>query len=87
LVAFDIGDVGVDSASVGVIMTPVYVQVIRMKLEGMGTDHVAVKLEQTDLMPLVNIAAFEKLVRQKNVTRIFSAVNSSKMETMIHQRV
>jgi hypothetical protein len=36
LVAFDIGDVGVDSTSVGLVMTPLYMQVIRLKLEIWG---------------------------------------------------
>jgi hypothetical protein len=63
LVAFDIGDVGVDSTSVGLIMTPVYMQVIRLKLENMGTAEAKVQFERSNLMPLVNKDAFEVLVQ------------------------
>jgi hypothetical protein len=63
LVAFDIGDVGVDSTSAGMVITPVYMQVIRLKLENMGTAEAKVQFERTDLMPLVNKEAFEALVQ------------------------
>jgi hypothetical protein len=63
LVAFDIGDVGIDSTSAGLVMTPVYMQVIRLKLENMGTAEAKVHFERTNLMPLVNKEAFEVLVK------------------------
>jgi hypothetical protein len=65
LVAFEIGDVGVDSTSVGLVMTPVYMQVIRLKLENMGTEQAKVQFERTNLMPLVNRDAFEALVENQ----------------------
>jgi serine/threonine protein kinase len=43
-------------------MTPVYMQVIRLKLENMGTAEAKVQLERTNLMPLVNKQAFEALL-------------------------
>jgi hypothetical protein len=65
LVAFDIGDVGVDSTSAGLVMTPVYMQVIRLKLENMGTAEAKVQFERTNLMPLVNKNAFKALVQNQ----------------------
>jgi hypothetical protein len=65
LVAFDIGNVGVDSTSAGLVMTPVYMQVIRLKLENMGTAEAKVQFERTNLMPLVNRDAFEALVQNQ----------------------
>jgi hypothetical protein len=63
LVAFDIGDVGVDSKSAGLVMKSVCMQVIRLKLEAMGTAEAKVEFERTNLMPLVNKDAFEALVQ------------------------
>lgn len=65
LVAFDVGDVGVDSRSAGVIITPVYIQVISLQLEGMGTKNAKLKFDQTPLWPLVNEAAFDALVQNR----------------------
>ena len=65
LVAFDVGDVGIDSRSIGVIMTPVYMQVISLRLEGMGTTDARLTFERTPLLPLVNKAAFDALVRDE----------------------
>lgn len=65
LVAYDVGDVGVDSRSAGVIMTPVYMQVISLKLHGMGTPNAELKFERTRLWPLVSEAAFDALVQDE----------------------
>jgi hypothetical protein len=59
LVAFEVGNVGVNAAAVGVLITPVYVQVLRLELAGMGTQNVGVKLVKTKLAPLVCHVAFE----------------------------
>ena len=62
LIAFEIGNIGIDALSVGVVLTPVYMQVLSVQLENMGTDMADVKLQRTPLFPLVNEAAFDELV-------------------------
>ncbi len=49
-------------SQVGVLITPVYVQVLKRELSGMGTETVNVKLVKTKLAPLVCRAAFDRLV-------------------------
>ena len=44
LVAFDFGNAGIDASTTGVIITPVYVQFIRVSISGMGTDNAKVAL-------------------------------------------
>jgi hypothetical protein len=65
LVAFDIGDVCADSRSVGVIITPVYMQGISLKLQSIGTANAELKFERTHLFPLVDEAAFSALVKEE----------------------
>ena len=62
LVAFDIGDVGINSISVGIVLTTVYMQVIRLRLSNMGKENVELKIERTRVYPLVTRQAFEKIV-------------------------
>jgi hypothetical protein len=62
LVAFEVGNVGVNAVAVGVLITPVYVQVLKLELSSMGTENVNVRLLKTKLAPLVCRAAFDRLV-------------------------
>jgi hypothetical protein len=66
LVAFEVGNVGVNAVAFGVLITPVYVQVLNLELIGMGTAKVDVVLRKTTLAPLVSAAAFDHLVKDTN---------------------
>jgi hypothetical protein len=82
LIAFNMGAVGINSRSVGVIITPVYMQVISLKLQDMGTANPQLKFERTHLLPLVDEAAFDALVedeedKQYLMPQLFPRQNSS----------
>jgi hypothetical protein len=62
LAAFQTADVGIDSASVGLIITPLYMQVIRLEVNNVGTKSAEVKILYTDFFPLVNKGAFDAFV-------------------------
>ena len=64
LVGFDVGDVGVGSTSVCMILTPIYMQVVRLRLVGLGTKEADVKLDATELFPLVRKTAFVAAVEE-----------------------
>jgi hypothetical protein len=64
LVAFDVGNKGINSSSVGLIITPAYMQMIRMSLVEMGTPTAHLELSRTKLLPLVTLEAFNRMVRE-----------------------
>ena len=66
LVAFDFGNVGIDASTTGVIITPVYVQFVRVSIQGMGTKEAEVVLEESPMAPLVDREAFDHLVKRSN---------------------
>ena len=66
LVAFDFGNVGINASTTGVIITPVYVQFVRVSIQGMGTKEAEVVLEESPMAPLVDREAFDHLVKRSN---------------------
>jgi hypothetical protein len=65
LAAFNIANLGIDSKSVGLVITPVYIQVIEMNLQNMGSERVEVEYKKSKLLPLVDEKAFEAFVSKK----------------------
>eukprot|EP01083_Nonionella_stella_P225750 802295_1 len=65
LVAFDFGNTGINASTTGVIVSPVYVQFIRVSINGMGTKEAKVVLEESPMAPLVDLEAFSHLVRKQ----------------------
>jgi hypothetical protein len=65
LIAFELGNVGVDAKATGVLVTPVYVQALRLELINMGTENVKLKRMKAKLFPLVSLKVFNRIVLDK----------------------
>ena len=65
LVAFDIGNTGVDASSTSILKTPTYVEAVKVSLTDTGTDDVRVETHFSKMFPLVSHTAFEKLVHDE----------------------
>ena len=66
LVAFDIGGVGIDLKSIGLVITPVYVEVLTMTLSGMGTVDALLEVERSGMLPLVSKKSMKAFVAEKH---------------------
>ena len=64
--AFNVAGVGIDADSVGLIITPVYVQVVRLRLQNMSIDSVNVVVDRTAMFPLVNKEALAAFVTNED---------------------
>ena len=62
MVAFDIGNKGVDSSSTSVLLTPTHVQAVKVSLKGTGSDNIRIETNVSEMFPLVRREAFEKLI-------------------------
>lgn len=65
-VAFDIGNIGVDGSSTGIILTPVYMQAVQVRLEDTGSDDVKIVTNLSKMFPLVSSKTFKKLVKMEH---------------------
>jgi len=84
LVAFDFGNVGINASTTGVIITPVYVQFIRVSIQEMGTKEAKVVLEESPMAPLVDMKAFYHLVKKlKNRNYLLPLLFPSRGESAI----
>jgi hypothetical protein len=72
LIAFELGNVVVDAKATGVLVTPVYVQVLCLELINMGTENVKLKLKKTKLFPLVSLKVFNRIVLDKTNKEFFN---------------
>jgi len=63
MVAFDIGNTGVDGSSTSILLTPVYIQVIKIELTNTGSDEAKAVTKRTRMFPIVSSEAFEKIVK------------------------
>lgn len=65
-IGFNFAGMGIDTRATGVVLTPVYVKIVQLRLENMGTKDVKLVLLETECMPLLSRANFDKWTKQGN---------------------
>ena len=59
-VAFNFAGFGIDSFATGLVLTPAYVKIVRLRLENMGTTDATLSLEQSRCLPLMSEKHFDR---------------------------